>query len=164
MVEFTISSYSAKDQDALWDLLAPEFQAGETYAIDPYISKKDAVEYWTGGDSKALVVRLKGQVVGTYYLRPNLDGGGAHVCNCGFIVDKEARGMGVGRFMFEHALELAVEQGYLAMQFNFVIATNDRAIKLWQSEGFEIVGRLPKAYQHPKAGYVDAFVMFRELV
>lgn len=164
MVEFTISPYTAKDADAVWDVLAPEFQAGETYAIDPYISKADAVEYWTGHTNKAFVVQAKGHVVGTYYLRPNHDGGGSHVCNCGFIVTKEARGMGVGRFMFEHALDLAANQGYLAMQFNFVISTNEKAIKLWQSEGFEIVGRVPKAYLHPKAGYVDALVMHRELV
>lgn len=164
MVEFTISPYSPNDADALWDVLGPEFQAGETYAIDPYISKADAIDYWTGQSNKAFIVRAKSQVVGTYYLRPNYDGGGAHVCNCGFMVIKDARGMQVGRFMFEHALDLAANQGYLAMQFNFVISTNEHAIKLWQSEGFEIVGRLPKAYLHPKAGYVDALVMHRELV
>ncbi len=49
------------------------------------------------------------------------------------------------------------------MQFNFVIATNERAVRLWQAMGFSIVGRLPSAFLHPTQGYVDALVMYREL-
>jgi ribosomal protein S18 acetylase RimI-like enzyme len=66
--------------------------------------------------------------------------------------------------MCAHSLERARERGFQAMQFNFVVSTNERAVALWRSFGFEIVGRLPGAFHHPAAGFVDALVMYRSLV
>jgi ribosomal protein S18 acetylase RimI-like enzyme len=103
------------------------------------------------------------EVVGSYYLRANNRGGGAHVANCGYIVAPDAMGRGVARAMCRQSLDRARERGFRAMQFNFVISSNERAVRLWQSCGFEIVGRLPAAFDHPRLGFVDAFVMYRTL-
>jgi L-amino acid N-acyltransferase YncA len=147
------------DGPAIWALIGPVLAAGETYALDPDISQADALAYWLGPDRKTFVAEDAGRVVGTYYLRPNQAGGGNHVCNCGYI----SAATGVGRKMAEHSLDQARAQGYRAMQFNLVVATNRRAIGLWQSLGFETVGTLPGAFRHPAQGYVDALVMYRAL-
>jgi ribosomal protein S18 acetylase RimI-like enzyme len=75
----------------------------------------------------------------------------------------DATGRGVARAMCAHSLEHARAAGYRAMQFNIVVSTNERAVRLWQAMGFEIVGRLPEAFDHPRLGYVDALVMYRRL-
>jgi ribosomal protein S18 acetylase RimI-like enzyme len=74
-----------------------------------------------------------------------------------------ATGRGVARALCAHSLERARARGFRAMQFNFVVSSNERAVRLWQSFGFQIVGRLPGAFLHPGLGYVDAYVMHREL-
>jgi ribosomal protein S18 acetylase RimI-like enzyme len=101
--------------------------------------------------------------LGTYYIRPNNTGGGAHVANCGYITAPKARGKGLARAMCIHSQKHAKSTGYTAMQFNFVIATNIGAIRLWEKLGYETAGRLPKAFCHPKQGMVDALVMFKAL-
>ncbi len=93
----------------------------------------------------------------------NQKGGGSHVCNCGYATASEAQGRGVARAMLAHSLEAARGQGFRAMQFNFVVETNSRAIETWKQAGFAIVGRLPEAFRHPGAGFVDALVMYRAL-
>ena len=93
----------------------------------------------------------------------NQSGGGAHVANCGYVTAPSATGRGVAQAMLEHSLVRARDRGFRSMQFNFVISSNDRAVKLWQRNGFEIVGTLPGAFLHPKLGYVDAYVMYRNL-
>jgi L-amino acid N-acyltransferase YncA len=103
------------------------------------------------------------RVVGTYILRPNQSGGGSHVANAAFMVANEARGQGVGRAMGEHCLSEARRLGFRAIQFNFVVSTNESAIRLWRELGFEIVGTLPGAFRHPEKGYVDVYVMFQSL-
>jgi ribosomal protein S18 acetylase RimI-like enzyme len=102
-------------------------------------------------------------VVGTYFLQANQRGGGAHVANCGYVTAADAGGRGVARAMCMHSLERAKWRGFIAMQFNFVVSSNKRAIELWQRLGFEIVGTLPGAFRHPRLGFVDAFVMYRTL-
>ena len=153
----------SQDADAVWTIIAPVFRAGETYTIDLGISREDALSYWLGADRKTFVAEIDGTIVGTYYIRTNQPGGGQHVCNCGYITDKAATGQGVARKMHEHSLSYARNCGYRAMQFNFVVSSNERAVRLWQSLDFEIVGRLPGAFMHPSVGYVDAYVMYRVL-
>ena len=85
------------------------------------------------------------------------------MCNCGFVTTPKAQGQGVARAMVTHALGAARAAGYSAMQFNFVVSTNERALGLWKRVGFDIVGRLPGAFQHPRHGYVDALVLYRRL-
>ncbi len=159
-----IRVFKSSDASAVLEILLPTFRAGDTYAIDPDISESDALAYWTGPDRKTFVAELDGQVVGTYYIRPNQAGGGAHVCNFGFMTSPAARGKGVARAMLEHAEATARDQGYQAVQFNFVVATNTRAIQIWESHNYRIVGRLPAAFLHPDLGYVDALVMWKDLI
>jgi len=158
-----IRPVEARDDNALWAILEPTFRAGETYPIPRDISRADALTYWRSPGHAVFVAEQGSQVVGTYYLRANNKGGGAHVANCGFMVAPEAMGHGVAREMCVHSLDEARARGFRAMQFNFVIASNERAVKLWQSCGFRIVGTLPAAFQHPRLGLVDAHVMVRSL-
>ncbi|MHC2104887.1 GNAT family N-acetyltransferase [Methylobacterium sp. CM6246] len=153
----------ASDHGAIARIIVPTVRAGETYALDPRLGEVEAVAYWTGADRETFVAERDGAVRGTYYLRANQAGGGAHVANCGFMTDPAATGLGIGRAMGLHALDRARERGFAAMQFNFVISTNLRAVALWQSLGFDIVGRLPDAFRHPGLGLVDALVMYRKL-
>jgi L-amino acid N-acyltransferase YncA len=153
----------ADDDDAIWAILEPTFRAGETYPIPRDISRTDALAYWRSPGHSVFVAEQDGRVLGTYYLRANNRGGGAHVANCGYMVAPAAMGRGVARAMCAHSLDEARQRGFLAMQFNFVIASNARAVKLWQACGFTIVGTLPAAFRHPRHGLVDAHVMVRAL-
>jgi ribosomal protein S18 acetylase RimI-like enzyme len=148
---------------AIWAIIGPVFRAGETYSIDPDITEDAALAYWMGADKETFVAEDAGEIVGTYYIRPNQGGGGRHVCNCGYMTSAAATGRGVARAMCGHSLEHARARGYRAMQFNFVVSTNVRAVQLWEAFGFAIVGRLPLAFQHPVHGFVDALVMFQAL-
>ena len=158
-----IRKAEASDGPAIVEIILPVIREGTTYALDPDLSEAEALSYWTGPDKETFVAEEDGVILGTYYMRPNQAGGGRHVCNCGYMTRASATGRGVARSMCEHSLAYAASHGYLAMQFNFVISTNERAVRLWQSLGFEIVGRLPDAFRHPAHGYVDAFVMYRSL-
>jgi ribosomal protein S18 acetylase RimI-like enzyme len=139
------------------------FRAGETYAIDPSIGENEALDYWLAADKETFVTEDDGRILGTYFMKTNQAGGGSHVCNCGYITAAEATGKGIARKMCGHSLDHARSRGYRAMQFNFVVSTNERAVRLWQDMGFDIVGRLPGAFRHPTRGEVDALVMFRAL-
>jgi ribosomal protein S18 acetylase RimI-like enzyme len=151
------------DRASIWRIIGPTIRAGETYALDPGMSEDDALAYWLEADKETFVAEDDKVVVGTYFLRRNKAGGGSHVCNCGYMTDTCATGRGIARDMCRHSLAHAKLRGYRAIQFNFVVSTNERAVRLWQSMGFEIVGRLPLAFNHPRSGYVDALVMFQHL-
>lgn len=150
-------------RQAIAAIILPVIREGATYTLDPTMSEADALAYWMGSDKDTFVVEENGVVLGSYYMRPNQAGGGRHVCNCGYITTAAATGRGVARRMCEHSLRHARSREYRAMQFNYVVSTNERAVKLWQSLGFSIVGRLPAAFRHPTHGYVDALVMYQEL-
>lgn len=154
---------SSDDGAAIWSIIGPVIRAGDTYALDPRLSQEDALAYWMGSDRETFVAEVDGVVMGTYYLRANQGGGGGHVCNCGYMTGAAARGRGIARAMCAHSLDRARERGFRGMQFNFVVRTNLRAIALWQAMGFDIVGRVPGAFDHPAQGYVDALVMYRTL-
>jgi ribosomal protein S18 acetylase RimI-like enzyme len=150
------------DHDAVWSILEPVIRAGESYTLDREMSRDAALAYWFSDGHEVFVAEEDG-VLGTYYLRANHKGGGSHVANCGYMTAPAAIGKGVARAMCEHSLERARSRGFKAMQFNFVVGSNERAVRLWQSYGFTIIGRLPRVFLHPHLGYVDAFVMYREL-
>ena len=158
-----IRPFASADADAVWRILEPVIRAGETYTLARDMSGADALAYWTAADKETFVAESDGVIVGTYYLRANQAGGGAHVCNCGYMTAAEAGGKGVARAMCQHSLERARDRGFRAMQFNFVVSTNTRAVALWTSLDFEVVGRLPGAFAHPTRGFIDALVMFRAL-
>ena len=160
---FTIRPASPADDDAIWAMLEPTFRAGETYPIARDVSRAEAMAYWRTPRHAVFVAEDAGQIVGTYYLRANNRGCGAHVANCGYVVGPGAMRRGVARAMCEHSLAQARARGFSAMQFNFVVTSNDRAVRLWQSCGFRIVGTLPGVFAHPTRGLVDAYVMHRTL-
>jgi ribosomal protein S18 acetylase RimI-like enzyme len=152
-----------EDEDRLWEILAPICAGGEVFCVDPAGGRAAGLDYWTGGLHEVFVLEEDGVILGTSYLCPNQRGGGAHVANAGFATAPEATGRGVARRLLAHVLEAAKARGFRAMQFNFVVATNLRAIATWEAAGFAVVGRLPGAFAHPRDGYVDALVMFRQL-
>ena len=141
----------------------PTIRDGTTYALDADMSEADALGYWLEDGKETFVAEYGDAILGTYYMRPNQAGGGRHVCNCGYMTSPGATGRGIARSMCEHSLEHARARGFRAMQFNFVVSTNDRAATLWQSLGFTIVGRLPSAFLHPAKSYVDALIMYQRL-
>ena len=151
------------DADAIWSIIGPTIRAGETYALPRDMSREAALAYWLAADRETFVAENGGRIVGTYYIRANQAGGGAHVCNCGYMTAADSTGKGVARKMCAHSLDHARRRGFRAMQFNFVVSTNERAVRLWQALGFEIVGRLPGAFDHPRLGHVDALVLFQAL-
>lgn len=151
------------DHGAIWAILEPAIRAGETYALDRGMTEAAALAYWAGPDREVFVAEDAGAVVGTYFLRANQPGGGAHVANTGYATHPAATGRGVARAMCAHSLETARARGFRAMQFNFVVSTNAPAVHLWQAMGFGTVGRLPGAFDHPVHGEVDVLVMFRRL-
>ena len=154
---------SLSDANAIWSILEPTIRAGETYTLPRDMDRQQALDYWFSSENTVFVAEEGEEIIGTYYLRPNQKGGGVHVCNCGYMTAAAASGRGVARTMCTHSLEHAKSLGFRAMQFNFVVSTNERAVHLWHKFGFETVGRLPGAFLHPRLGYVDALVMFRNL-
>jgi L-amino acid N-acyltransferase YncA len=152
------------DAPAIWSIIGPVIRAGETYVLDRDLTEAEAIAYWMGADRETFVAEgEQGEILGTYYLKANQAGGGRHIANCGYMTSAAATGRGVARAMCAHSLERARERGFRGMQFNFVVSTNTRAVALWESMGFEVVGRLPGAFEHPSEGFVDALVMFRRL-
>ena len=151
------------DREAIWAVLEPMIRAGETYPLPRDMSKDEALAWWFSTEKEPFVWEEIGAVLGTYFLKANQQGGGAHVANCGYVTSVAAQGRGIARAMCLHSLERAKERGFRAMQFNFVVSSNTRAVKLWSSLGFETVGRLPLVFKHPTLGFVDALVMVRQL-
>jgi ribosomal protein S18 acetylase RimI-like enzyme len=154
---------TALDKNAIWTIMEPILRAGETYTLPRDMDKASALAYWFSGEREVFVAEDNGGIVGTYCLQANQKGGGSHVANCGYMTAVTAAGRGVGRAMCAHSLDRARARGFRSMQYNFVISTNERAVRLWQSFGFEIAGRLPRAFEHPTRGYVDAYIMYRDL-
>ena len=151
------------DFDNIWPIFKEIVTAGETYAYSKDTTKEQALNIWLNTPRKTFVVEENEIILGTYYMKTNQAGPGSHVCNCGYMVASHARGKGLATLMCEHSQQIAKELGYKAMQFNFVAATNDSAVRLWKKLGFETAGTLPKAFNHPTKGYVNALVMYKWL-
>jgi GNAT superfamily N-acetyltransferase len=149
--------------NGIWRVLEPAIVTGETYALPRDMSRDDALAYWCAASHEVFVAEERDVLVGTYFLRANQLGGGAHVANCAYTVTPGATGRGIAQAMCEHSLEHARARGFLAMQFNFVVSSNERAVRPWQHMGFDIAGRVPRAFRHPSLGLVDALVMHRQL-
>ncbi len=168
-IEIRVYDRSTDGEDVLWSILEPIIRAGETYAIPTDWDKQTALNYWCDPTHEVFIAIDKDDngnstVVGTYFLHANQKGNGKHVSNCGYMTASNLQGKGIARTMCAHSLEQAKQRGFRAMQYNFVIKSNERAVKLWQSMGFEIVGTLPGAFNHPRFGYMDVYVMFQSFV
>lgn len=151
------------DFERFWPTFQAIVKAQETYAYDPALNTEQARELWLNLPLHTLVAEQDGELLGSYYLKANAAGPGNHVCNCGYMVTEAARGRGVARLMCEHSQQLARDSGFQAMQFNSVVSSNSVAVALWNTLGFETVGRLPRAYRHARLGLVDCLVMFKWL-
>jgi L-amino acid N-acyltransferase YncA len=159
----TIRPAQPEDAEAIWSIIGPTIAAGETYALDRDMGRDAALAYWLGDDRETFVAEYDGAILGTYYLRANQAGGGRNVCNSGYMTAAHATGKGVARQMCTHSLDHARVRGFRAMQFNFVVSTNERAVALWQGMGFDIMGRMPAAFDHPTKGPVDALLLYQTL-
>jgi ribosomal protein S18 acetylase RimI-like enzyme len=159
----SVRAARADDADAIWTILEPMIRAGDTYTLPREMSREAALAFWFASGHEVFVAEEDGGLVGTYFLRANQAGGGSHVANCGYVTAAHAAGKGVARAMCGHSLEQAKSRGFRAMQFNFVVSSNERAVRLWKSFGFEIIGRLPEAFRQPSGNYADAYVMYRLL-
>ncbi len=158
-----IREATSADFDAMWPIVREIVAAGETYTYPRDTTKEQAFKLWMETPRVTFVAEDGGKILGTYFLKTNQGGGGNHVCNCGYMVSPAARGRGLATTMCEHSQQIARKLGYKAMQFNFVVSTNEGAVKLWNKLGFATVGRVPKAFNHPSLGYVDALVMYKWL-
>lgn len=159
-----IRLFEKNDWSATWRIIKPVFRAGETYAFLPEITEKEAYDVWVKIPSLTYVaVNKNDEVLGTYFIKPNQPGLGSHVCNCGYIVAADDTGKGIASAMCQHSQHTAISLGFRAMQYNLVVATNHRAIRLWKKHGFKVIGTLPGAFKHSQLGFVDAVVMYKEL-
>ncbi|WP_223787268.1 GNAT family N-acetyltransferase [Marinicella meishanensis] len=151
------------DWPGIWSFFHAIVAAGETYGFDRDLTSEQGRRLWMDTPRATFVVTLADTILGTYFIKSNQAGPGSHVCNCGYMVSAQARGQGLATLLCEHSKQTAIELGYLAMQFNFVATSNEGAVRLWHKLGFETVGRLPRAFEHPAQGLVDALVMYQWL-
>ena len=159
----TIRRAERSDEDAIWEIFHAVVEPGDTYAFPSDMSRRDALALWMAPTVHTYVACDETSIVGTYIIRANQPGRGSHVANAAFMVAPSAQGRGVGRRMGEHCLAEARRLGFTSMQFNFVVSTNESAVALWKKLGFDIIGTVPAAFNHPTRGLVDAYVMYRPL-
>jgi L-amino acid N-acyltransferase YncA len=156
----------ASDWPDIWPIFHAVVSAGDTYPYPPDISESDARAAWLSNRATrriTYVVEVDGVIVGTAYLRPNQIGLGDHVANAGWMIAPSDSGLGIGRLFALYILEEAQRLGYQAMQFNAVVATNERALRLWNSMGFDMVGTVPDAFRHATNGLTDIHIMYKKL-
>ncbi|MES1219179.1 MAG: N-acetyltransferase [Bacteroidota bacterium] len=151
------------DYDTIWEIIQQVISTGDTYVFDPGSSKEKMLAFWCGPDRHTYVTELNNKIVGSFVLKDNQPDLGSHIANGAYIVSSSASGQGIGRTMGEWSIDEARRLGYKAMQFNFVIKSNDRAVRLWQNLGFEIIGEIPEAFNHKQKGLTNALIMYRKL-
>jgi ribosomal protein S18 acetylase RimI-like enzyme len=159
----SIRKIEEDDKEAVWQIIEYVIAQGDSYTYDPETPRKVALADWSSPEKKTFVAEADGKIVGTYYVKANQIGLGDHIANGSYMVAPDARRMGVGRLMGKHSLKVAKELGFHGMQFNFVVKSNEKAVRLWQSLGFEIIGEIPEAYRHQQNGLTNAYIMFRKL-
>lgn len=151
------------DAEQIWNVFSEVIRAGDTYVFDPTTTKSEMEKLWFGNHMATFVAEESGQIVGTYIIKPNQIGLGSHIANCGYMVSTSARGKGIGNRMCEHSIDFARKSGYIGIQFNIVVSTNTRAVELWKKNGFRIIGTTPKGFRHDSLGFVDTYIMYKEL-
>lgn len=160
-----IRAFAEADWLAVWAIMEPVIRAGDTYPYATDMTIAGARQMWIDiPEATYVAADENGDIVGTYYLKPNQPTLGAHVANAGYMVAEHARGAGIGAQLCKHSQEEALRLGYRAMQFNLVVKTNEASVHLWKKMGFQNVGVLPGAFRHAEYGYVDAYIMYKELV
>ncbi|MEP2668146.1 MAG: GNAT family N-acetyltransferase [Cyclobacteriaceae bacterium] len=158
-----IRVFEEKDKEAVWDIISKVVASGETYVFHPDSSREKMLAYWLAPAKQVYVATLDDKVVGSFTLAPNQPDRGAHIANGSYMVSPDHGGKGIGTFMARYSLEEAKRLGYLAMQFNIVIKSNEHAVRLWKKVGFDIIGEIPNAFNHPRLGMTNAYIMYRAL-
>ena len=168
-----IRKITESDKDEVWKIIQAIISTGDTYLFYPNSSKEKMLDWWCGADKQTYVALwsepsavadgLNSQIVGTFFLKANQPDLGSHIANAGYMVAPKAKGKRVGKTMAEFSLQEAKRLDYSAMQFNFVVKSNEIAVKLWLSLGFEIIGEIPEAFQHTQNGLTNALIMYRKL-
>jgi ribosomal protein S18 acetylase RimI-like enzyme len=151
------------DQDAVWQIISEVIKKGDTYVFDANSTKDEMLNYWFASGVHTYVATQYDIVVGTFIIKNNQPGRGSHIANASYMVAEAAFGNGIGQTMGEFSLLEAKSMGYLAIQFNIVIKTNERAWKLWQKLGFNIIGEVPNAFMHQTLGLTNAYIMHKKL-
>lgn len=158
-----VRKYAEADTERVWEIIKAVISGSDSYVFAPDSSREKMLAYWFAEDKLTYVALLENKIVGTFFLKANQPDLGSHVANAGYMVAPEAQGKRVGVTMAEFSLLEAKRLGYRAMQFNFVVKTNEPAVRLWQSLGFETVGEIPEAFAHIENGLTNALVMYRKL-
>ena len=158
-----IREMNPRDFEIFWPTFSEIVKAQETYAFEPDINFEKAYDLWCETPERTFVFEENDQILGSYFIKPNGMGPSKHICNCGYMVEPQSRGKGIAHKLCEHSQLVAIELGFKAMQFNSVVSTNKVAVSLWQKLGFSIIGTIPKAYLHKKLGYVDSYIMYKQL-
>ncbi|WP_035456988.1 GNAT family N-acetyltransferase [Algoriphagus terrigena] len=152
-----------EDSSKLWEIIEPIIQAGETYVFAPDSSSEKIMGYWLAPDKETYVCESDGELVGTFFLKANQPDSGSHVVNAGYMVIQKSAGKGIGKAMANFSFAEAKRLGFQAMQFNYVVKSNEAAVSLWKKMGFGIVGEIPDAFLHSRLGLTNVYVMYRKL-
>ncbi len=159
----TIRKYREEDKEQIWKIIEHVLSKGNSFTDSPDSSREQILDDWCSSEKNTFVAVSEDKIVGTFYIKENQPGLGSHIANGSYMVAPEARGKGVGRKMGEFSIEEAKRLGFYAMQFNFVVKSNEKAVKLWKSLGFEIIGEIPEAFRHMENGFTNAYIMYRKL-
>ncbi|WPU98536.1 GNAT family N-acetyltransferase [Mucilaginibacter sp. cycad4] len=159
----TIRKATVADRDPVWQIIREVISGGDTYVFDPASPKEKMLAYWFDPEKHTYVAVDNDDVAGTFVIRDNQPDLGAHVANGAYMISSKAAGRGIGKLMGEYSLQEAKHLGYKAMQFNFVVKSNRRAVQLWQKLGFDIIGEIPDAFNHQQNGFTNAYIMYRKL-
>ncbi len=152
-----------KDYDRIWEIFKKIISTGDTYVFDPNTPKETLSNHWFAGYMDTFVAEENDTIVGTYIIKPNQIDLGNHIANGSYMVNPAYQGKGIGKQLCEHSIEFAKNKGYLGIQFNIVVSTNEVAVELWKKCGFKIIGKTPNGFRHQQFGLVDTYIMFREL-
>jgi GNAT superfamily N-acetyltransferase len=153
-----------KDYDKVWEIFTNVISTGDTYVFDPNTPKETLHKNWFADYMDTFIaVNDIGEIFGTYIIKPNQIDLGNHIANCSYMVNPKHHGNGTGKILCEHSIQFAKEKGYAGIQFNIVVSTNTYAVQLWKKYGFKIIGTTPKGFRHKKLGFVDTYIMFKNL-
>lgn len=151
------------DFDKVWDIFRSVISTGDTYVFDPNTPKSNLHKYWFADYMDTFVAVENDEIFGTYIIKPNQIDLGNHIANCSYMVNPKYQGRGIGKLLCEHSINFAKDKGYVGIQFNIVVSTNEAAVKLWQKFGFQIIGTTPKGFRHKDLGFFDTYIMFKDL-
>lgn len=151
------------DTDAIWNIIRAVIAGGDTYVFDPGSTKAKMLNYWLGADKHCFVALEDAGIVGTFIIKQNQPDLGSHVANASYMTSPNHTGQGIGKAMALFSIEEAKRLGFLSIQFNLVVKSNERAIGLWRKLGFQIVGEIPDAFNHRQLGLTNAYIMWRAI-